>query len=365
MLGREKRDAALLMEKLRFGICGLGFMGRTHFARLRVHPQAEVVAVCDQDARRRGGDWSDAVGNLNVGQADGGRSSLAGIAAYATVEELIADPRVDAVLVALPTPLHAGVTVAALAAGKHVLCEKPMAGRVADCDRMVRAAQASGRTLMVAQCIRFWPQYETIKRCVDEGRVGAVRFMTLRRLGSPPTYSAGNWLMNGGQSGGALLDLHVHDVDFAQFALGIPDTISARGTRGSSGAFDHVVATWAYSDGRYVLIEGGWMLAAPWSFEMEVVIHGDRGTLAWALSRGSDVLLHSGGERAVPIPAAGDAYQQELDYFITCVRAGAPVARCLPWSSRASVALAWLERRSIERGRIVPISTRLRAAWSA
>ena len=353
------------MEKLRFGICGLGFMGRTHFARLRTHSQAEIVAVCDQDARRRAGDWRDAVGNLNVGQADGECVSLAGIAAYAAVEELIADPRVDVVLVALPTPLHAGVTVAALAAGKHVLCEKPMAAQVADCDRMVRAARTSGRTLMVAQCIRFWPQYATIKRCVDEGRIGAVRFMTLRRLGSPPTYSAGNWLMNGGQSGGALLDLHVHDVDFAHYALGVPDAIHARGTRGPSGEYDHVVATWGYADGRYVSIEGGWMLAAPWSFEMEIVVHGERGTLAWALSRGGDVLLHSGGERAEPIPSAGDAYRQELDYFVACVQAGQPVERCLPMSSRVSVALSWLERRSIERGRIVPLPARLRTAWSA
>jgi len=112
-----------------------------------------VVAVCDRDERRRSGDWRDAVGNLDLGQGAGGRVSLAGVAAYATPQELIADPNVDAVLITLPTALHAEVAIAALEAGKHVLCEKPMALRVGACDRMIRAAQAAGRTLMVAQCI--------------------------------------------------------------------------------------------------------------------------------------------------------------------------------------------------------------------
>jgi predicted dehydrogenase len=351
------------MRKLRFGICGLGFMGRGHFARLRRQPRAEVVAICDQDERRRGGDWSDVVGNLDLGQDARGRVSLARIVTYATPGELISDPNVDAVLITLPTALHAEVAVAALHAGKHVLCEKPMALRVGACDRMIRAAQAARRTLMVAQCIRFWPQYETIKRCVDEGRLGTVRFVTLRRLGTPPTYSAGHWLLDGRQSGGALMDLHVHDVDFAQYLLGIPAAIFARGTRGLSGEIDHVMATWNYPNGAYVAIEGGWVLAAPWTFDMEIAVHGERGTLGWALSRGGEVVLRTDGGGTEAIACAGDAWQREHEYFIQCVQTGQPLAKCTPFSSRTSIALAWLERRAIELGRVVRISERLRAAW--
>ena len=351
------------MGKLRFGICGLGFMGRSHFARLRENPRAEVVAVCDQDERRRGGDWRDVPGNLDFIPGQGGRVSLGGIAAYATPDELIADANVEVVLITLPTLLHVEVAVAALQAGKHVLCEKPMALRVGACDRMIRAAQGSGKTLMIAQCIRFWPQYETIKRCLDEGRIGAVRFVTLRRLGSPPTYSAGNWLLDGRQSGGAVLDLHVHDVDFAHALLGVPESIFARGTCGPSGDFDHVVATWGYPQGRYVALEGGWALAAPWTFDMEIAVHGERGTLGWALSRGNDVLLRASDGKTESIVCSGDALRREQDYFIECVQAGRPVARCTPFSSRMSIVLAWLERRAIQTGRVVRVSERLRAAW--
>ena len=290
------------MDKLSFGVCGLGCMGRSHFARLRNHPKAAVTAVCDQDAVRRAGDWGDTLGNLDLLETDGGHVSLDGITAYAKTADLIADHTVDTVLIALPTPLHADVAVTALEAGKHVLCEKPMAANGTDCERMVRAAKSTGRTLMVAQCIRFWPQYVIIKRCVDEGRIGDVRFATLRRLACPPTYSAGGWLLDGSQSGGALLDLHLHDVDFAQHLLGSPQTITAHGMHGQSGEIDHVAALFGYQDGRYAMIEGGWAHNAPWPFEMSITVNGDLGTLEWNSGR-DDVRLYAGGDSVIELPA--------------------------------------------------------------
>lgn len=339
-------------------------MGRSHFARLRQHPDAAVTAVCDRDARRRAGDWNDALGNLDLIRTDGGRAPLAGVRAYADPSELLADPQVDVVLITLPTHLHADTTVAALQSGKHVLCEKPMALRPGECDRMLAAAEASGRTLMIAQVIRFWPQYQAIRRVVEEGRLGAVRFMHLRRLGCPPTYSYENWLLDGARSGGAILDLHVHDIDFAHWLLGVPATITARGSRGPSGEIDHLVATWGYPDGRYAVLEGGWSgLAAPWTFEMEIAVQCERGTLGWAMSRGSDVSLYTTGPKSEAIPCSGDAIANEQSYFIDCVRNGRPVELCQPRSSRTSVVLAWLERRAIETGRPVDVGERLRAAW--
>jgi predicted dehydrogenase len=259
-------------EPLRFGICGLGFMGRTYFRNLSDHPAAQVVAVCDKNEDARTGRWR-ATGNLAAGAAE--HSDLSGIAQYARPEELLADPRVQAVAITLPTPLHAECTVEALAAGKHGICEKPMAPTLADCDRMIAAARQSGRTLMIGQCIRFWPQYEKIKALVDEGLIGAVRFAKLARLSSAPTYSDGNWLLNGAASGGALLDLHVHDVDFAQYLLGLPATITAVGCRGVSGQIDHSFATYSYADGRYALLEVSWAYHTPWPFEMAITVCGD------------------------------------------------------------------------------------------
>jgi len=347
--------------RLGVGICGLGFMGRTEFAYWRRHPQAQVVAVCDQDARRRAGEWADDVGNIDA--REGQRVDMAGISGYAEPNELIEDKAVDVVAVTLPTALHADVTVRALRAGKHVFCEKPMALTVGGCDRMIRAAEKAGRTLMVGQCIRFWPQYEVVKRMVEAGEIGAVRCVSLRRRSRPADWSHGNWMMDASRSGGALLDLHVHDVDFAHYLLGVPERIDARGSRGPSGGIDHVVATYSYPDGRYALIEGGWTFHAPWPFEMAFTVQGQTGTLDWSLVRGPDVLHYAGGDEPRRIPVSDrNGWLRELDYFTACLLAGEPVSRCTPSSSRTSIALALLERRSIERGCPVRVPASLREA---
>ena len=183
-----------MSSPMRIGVCGLGYMGQRYYDHLRQHAGAQVVAVCDRDERRRSGDWSEAIGNLNV--ADGQKIDLSGIRAYAEAGEMAADADIDAIAITLPTSLHADLVVQALEAGKHVLCEKPMALTVAECDRMIAAAEKSGRTLMIAQCIRFWPQYEEILRRVQQGDIGRVRFAALRRVASAPAYSSGGWLMD-------------------------------------------------------------------------------------------------------------------------------------------------------------------------
>ncbi len=334
------------MRELRFGICGLGFMGRTHYAHLHKHPHAHVVAVCDTDPRRRTGDWTDGVGNIAARGAE--HASFQDVRSYGDALEMLADDRIDAVAITLPTPMHAAVTVAAARHGKHVFCEKPMALALADCDRMIQAAEAAERTLMIGQCIRFWPQYETIKRIVDAGGIGPVRFASLRRRASAPDYSAGNWLLDGRKSGGALFDLHVHDIDFAQHLLGIPASIAARGCAGPSGRVDHVSATWSYSNGCYAVLEGGWVFRPPWPFEMAITVHGDDGTLDWNSLHGTAVLHYQGEDEPRRIACdSATGWSRELDYFISCLRGGTRPERCLPESSRTSIALALLEEQAI------------------
>ncbi|GAG14069.1 unnamed protein product, partial [marine sediment metagenome] len=250
-----------------------------------------------------------------------------------------------------------------LQAGKHVLCEKPMALTLADCDRMIAAAEEAERTLMIAQCVRFWPQYEAIQQRVDDGRIGPVRFASLRRLASPPDYSSGGWLMDASQSGGALLDLHVHDVDFAQHLLGLPAKLTARGCRGPSGGIDHVVATYGYPDGRYAVLEGGWVYHSPWPFEMAITVVGETGTLDWSMQRGPEVCFYQGTNEVEKIAVSDETgWTRELDYFIECLREERAPERCLPSSSRASIALALLERKSIENGTRVRVPAELHAA---
>jgi predicted dehydrogenase len=361
-------------QPMRWGIVGIGLMGRGYFRILSENPHARVAAVCDTDPARLEPTWYGAV---NRGSSTGTDSDSvlrmggAGLKdttsdlprAFANWRALVKDPNIDAVAITAPTAIHSEVAVAALRAGKHVLCEKPMALTVEQCDAMLAAEAASGRTLMIDQCVRFFPQYEVIKRYVDEGRIGKVRYAGLWRLGAPPSHCKDNWMLDSRISGGALYDLHIHDVDFAQQLLGLPAQISARGCVGPSGGIDHVISTYHYADGRYASLEGGWSLHAPFPFDFAITVHGDTGTLTWTASKGLNVSYYRGQPEAQTLECRDEGGTRGvINYFIDCVRAGQPVARCTAEEARDSFALAVLEKRSIETGAPVDVAAHYRPA---
>jgi predicted dehydrogenase len=135
---------------IRIGILGAGFMGRGHYDRYQKIPGVQVTAWADVEADRRKGVLL-AQGNIDLGLK---KLDLSGVTTYAGAAQLIAKAKVDVVDVCLPTYLHSRYAVAALQAGKHVFCEKPMALSLAQADAMVAAANQSGRTLMIGHCIR-------------------------------------------------------------------------------------------------------------------------------------------------------------------------------------------------------------------
>jgi len=360
-------------KTLRFGICGMGLMGRGYFRILQDIPGVRVTAICDIAPSRREPSWYGAVNKGTAAASDddtvlqlGGKAYAGqdGVPeAFANCLDLVRSPNVDVVAVTLPTNLHAEIAVAALQAGKHVISEKPMGLSVAECDRMLAAEAASGRTLIVDQCVRFFPQYELIKEWVDSGRLGRIRYASLTRLSSPPTHSKDNWMLNSRLSGGAIFDLHIHDVDFAQQLMGVPDTIRAHGSSGTSGGTDHVFATYGYADGRYALVEGGWGLHLPWPFDMSIVVHGEKGTLSWTASKGPDVQHYDGAAEVHNLKCANEGGTRRLiHYFVDAIRAGQPVTRCTAESARLSMALAALEKQAVESGETIDVAAALGAA---
>src|ERR1039458_7240661 len=139
----------------------------------------------------------------------GAKLDFSAVAKYASAEEAVLDPAVEAVDICLPTHLHERIAVLALAAGKHVLVEKPMALDGAAADRMIAAAERHGRVLMAAQVVRFIPPYRAAADILRSGRLGAVRAAIFRRRCAAPAWSA--WLTDPAQSGGGVFDLLIHD----------------------------------------------------------------------------------------------------------------------------------------------------------
>ncbi|MDD4890534.1 MAG: Gfo/Idh/MocA family oxidoreductase [Phycisphaerae bacterium] len=302
---------------VRVGIIGLGFMGTAHFGYYSANPKARIVALCDRIEARREGDFSGIGGNLSTGGGSG--VDLSKVASYSDPAKLIADPNVDLVDICLPTDLHAKWAIAALKAGKHVINEKPMALTPADCSKVAAAAAAAKGYYMVAQCIRFWPEYAVAKEMVASGKLGKLKTIMLERVANTPRYSVENWLQDHQRSGGATFDLHVHDIDYANYLAGVPSYVSAVGIKGPSGGFDHMSAHLVYPKGVVAFVRGGWTYPNKWAFEMAFTIECEKGTLHWRMTSGQPLQLIADTGIETPKVPEGNGWSLELKYLVDCI----------------------------------------------
>lgn len=339
---------------IRVGLIGAGFVGRNHFNQYeKLADRACVVAICDADADRRAGDWSKVGGNL--ADVQGTKRNLGTIQPYTQWQQLLADPDVDMVDICAPTFLHRDITVAALKAGKHVLCEKPMAISVQQCDEMIAAAQPACR-FMIAQCVRFWPEYVWLKRMFEAGTYGRLRALDLRRQAGVPAYSLDNWINNPELSGGAILDLHVHDVDYAVYLLGKPRSVFAQGYQRTGGGIDRVHAAWNYEGDTVVQLEGAWDLHSGFTFNMGFTAVFEHASVVWDSKSGSPLTVYSRDqEPRTPELPGQDGYYGEIEHFLTCVENDIDPSISTPQQSRTAVAIALAEKESAISGRSVPI----------
>ena len=337
-----------------FAVIGLGGMGRTHLSSLARHGQAEVVAVHDSDPQRVAGSLAPGGVNLETGARPWDESS---VRRCAKLEEILRDETAEAVVVATPSHRHAELTRAALAAGKHVFCEKPMALTVGDCEAMLSAAAAADRRLMIGHVLRFWGEYVAAAEVVRSGRLGALRGLWLSRLCGVPDFGAGGWFLDEAKSGGALMDLHVHDVDYALSLLGMPQAIRARGQVGPSGGYDRVFAWYDYgAEAPAVQMEGVWTAGRDAPFVMAFHMYFEQGTLDYRSDR-QPALLSFGPDGPLELDVGGESgYAVEMDHFIGCIARGADSDVAPPQSSRDAVALAAATAESIRTGKEVRIA---------
>lgn len=232
----EVKEAIALAgaRRLRVGVIGLG-IGRLHIEGWKEHPQVDVVAIADPDSERL----------AQVGDAFG-------IAArYASAEAMLAAERLDVVSVCTPNRFHQPITIAAFAAGCHVLCEKPMAINAEEGRAMLAAAERAGKRLMINFSYRFSAQSRTLKAQVDAGLFGDFYFGRStwhRRRGMP---GFGGWFGTKALAGGGpLIDLGVHRLDLALWLMGYPKPTWVMGS-----AYDHLARPLAEQSGKTFDVE--------------------------------------------------------------------------------------------------------------
>jgi len=267
---------------------------------------------------------------------------FSGIARYRDVAACLKDPNIDAVDLCLPTDLHESMTLAALRAGKHVLVEKPMALDGDACDRMIAEAGKVGRTLMVAQVLRFFPAYMALRDSLP--KLGNVRSALFRRRCAGPAWA--KWLAEKAKSGGGVFDLVIHDADQCIHLFGVPEYVSATGYEDLSRGMDVMEAQLYYADGFVATITGGWHHPKSYPFSMEYTVVCDGGTVDYSSLGRDPMLFRSDGESEALTLAATDGYQAEIEYFLECAEAGKRPDICLPADSAAAVRLTRLLEES-------------------
>ncbi len=331
------------------GIAGLGFMGMTHYHAYQKVPGAKVRAICEEDPVRLAGDWRSIQGNFGP---RGTKMNLKGIAKYRDLEELMADPSLDMIDVCLPPTWHARVAVAASKAGKHVLCEKPIALKPADAERMVRAAKAAGKMLMIAHVLPFVPEYTFAYKAVTGGRYGKLLGGNFKRVISDPLWMT--HFYDPDVCGGPMVDLHIHDAHFIRLLFGMPKAVQSVGRMRGEVA-EYFNSQFLFDDPKLVVTATSGVIdqqGRPFTHGYE--IHLEKATLVFDSWEGLPltVLTHDGKVKRPKLgtPDMTAAFPIELKEATGAVRLGKPSALLDGALARDALVLGQKQTQSIQRG---------------
>lgn len=214
------------MEKIKFALLGYGGIAKSHkFGYELLEKEGfpiELVAVCDIDE----GQFSAAEEAINLGATYG--TDLSGINLYTSLDDMLEKEDIDVVDICLPSYLHKDYAIKLMRAGKHVQSEKPMSLSYSDCQEMLKVSEECDKKLTIGQCLHFEAGYTYLKKCVDENTFGKLLTLNLERLSELPSWKCfEGWYLDINRSGSTPFDLHIHDIDIANYILGMPRSVSA------------------------------------------------------------------------------------------------------------------------------------------
>jgi predicted dehydrogenase len=330
---------------MKVGIAGVGFMGTTHAAGWAA-TAAELVGFCAETTQEA------------AGLAQSYRARV-----YPEYADLLKE--VDVIDICTPTHLHYEMVLQAAAAGKHIICEKPLARTVAQGQEMIRACRAAGVKLFVAHVVRFFPEYALAKAQVDQGKVGKPAVVRLTRASYRPKKPSGNWFLDFEKSGGMLLDLMIHDFDYARWISGEVESVYAKNvsTAHPAAVTEYGMAILKHSSGALSHVVGGWAYPPP-TFRTAFEIAGDGGLIEWSSDSTAPIHLllrkESAGAPDVGLPGspvAESPYTTQIKEFYEALHASRDRAvRVSAADGLAAVQIALAAIESAQSGQPVQLA---------
>ena len=300
---------------LKVALVGVGGISGAHIPAWEERRDAELVALCDIRAEQM-----EKYKNKHC---------------YTDFDEMLKNEEIDILDICLPTYLHAEFAIKAMNMGINVICEKPVSLNVADVARVYSTAKSNNVKFMVAQVLRFWPEYSIIKEIYDTGKYGRLLSGHMGRLGVRPKWSWDGWMMDENRSGLVPFDLHIHDLDFIVYAFGKPKEF--KDYRARSENQDYINSIYEY-DGFFIATEAAWY-DAPYPFSANFRFQFEK---ALAVFENHEMTIYEkDGKIFKPVSQSGEdtgdiglpksnAYSNEINYFADCVLSGAEPDRVKP-----------------------------------
>lgn len=340
---------------VRIGLAGIGFMGMIHFLATKRVPGARVAAICSRDQRKLAGDWRGIQGNFGP---PGEIMDLKGIRAYDEFQSLLDDPDIDLVDICTPTDQHASMAIAALKAGKHVLLEKSIALNPKEADQILATAKKSGKLLMVAHVLPFFPEFAFAKRVIEKGEHGRLVAAHFTRVISKPEWSEA--IGDSARTGGPAVDLHVHDAHFIGLVAGVPGRVFSTGHT-VRDSVEYLTTSYLYGDNGPTITCSSGAIAMPGrSFLHGFEIYLENATLTYS-SGGIPLTLipRKGKAKQVALKGQDDpinAFQAEIAAAVSAVKTGVVPSPLDGQLARDALVMCLKEIESVETGKAVIVS---------
>lgn len=327
---------------MRVGIIGAGTMANAH-----------AVGWKSTDAKL--------IGVLSKNQASASAfSETFAIRVFTSYDELLG--QVDIIDICTPTDFHKDLTLQAAQAGKHVLCEKPIALSIQDAQEMIDACNQAKVRLFIAMVVRFFPQYRLAQQTVSSGQLGNLGVMRFKRMGYQPTGDE-SWFSNEARSGGMVVDLMIHDFDYARWLGGEVKQVYAKSVRHNNpdASGDYALANLKFQNGTMALIEGGWIYP-PGTFRTGFDIAGSEGLLEWHSDDANTIQPFLKSKEGHTVARVGvpssilleDPYTTEIKHAYECIKHNKPFLVTAEDSLEA-LRIALAAKESLKAGKAIQL----------
>ena len=255
---------------------------------------------------------------------------------YTDFDEMLDKEEIDILDICLPTYLHVDFAVKAMEKGINVICEKPISLKEEDVKRAYDTAEANNVKFMIAQVLRFWPEYEFVKSCYETGKYGKLLSGVMSRLGSMPKWSFDDWMRDVNRSGLVPYDLHIHDLDFVVWAFGKPNNDTMR--RAKKENQDYIAGIYDYDD-FFIMVESSWYTSSDFTFKSgfrfqfeDALLEYTDAKLTIYEANGETVMFNVSDDKSmgdIGLPST-NAYENEIEYFMNCVLENKPADKVKP-----------------------------------